>query len=505
MKRLLLILVAALAISAVFTLIPSVVRADSFIERVFNGNFEQDPMGLGWKTSPSGIPSFDMIGSWGAGNAHSGTRSVRMSSFGTSTRMLWQSLEVKEKTYRIDFSFWYKVSGKDAQAVLAPAIDFSLKSMTQAYSPLKTGCDKILPNITKPGNEDLRGDWRQATCMFERFNGEEINPDSYVASISLKSWGDAVQVYVDDVSIITRTYDRIPPALNLTSPTWGSTVTAPTIQVTGNASDAETGLKSVEVDPGNNGTWTPVTVDSQGNFSVNLILTPGKNIIPFRTTDNGQNITWRYYEITYQPGVVLGVATVQPTVTTLKGSSGRVTIGSGLHRKTITPFSGYHGDLWVRRVKTDDGTVSYVIATTKSNTHGGMKVFNATGKLVQTLNPFGSFKPGYNLTMSIDHPTNRIFLAVAPRRYGSNVTIDEFTNGQLHFVGSIQATTRLGNLRTKFVSAGNDPLRLVTVVDGQMKTLKVWKFSAKHDTFTRDLSFDTRRVRITASSISLLD
>ncbi|MFH1235972.1 MAG: hypothetical protein V1685_03470 [Parcubacteria group bacterium] len=491
-------------ISAILLTIPSVARADAFVGRVFNGDLEQNPMGFGWHTSYSGSASND-IASWGAGNAHSGTRSDRMVAYGNSISVLQQAVEVKEKTYRFDFSFWYKVTGPDASGPFAPVIDYQVKSMTKPYEPLVTGCDASIENITKPGPSDQRGDWRQATCMFERYKGEEFQPDSYVLFISMESWTSGVQLYVDDVSVITRQYDRIPPVLYLTSPVWGSTVITSAVQIAGSASDIETGLQSVEVDPSNNGKWIPVTVDSKGDFSVNLTLSPGKNVIPFRATDNGQNITWRYYEMTYQPGVVLGVATVQPMVTTLTASSGKMTIGSGSQRKTLTPFSGYHGDLWARRVKTDDGSVFYVVATTKSNTHGGMKVFNAAGKLVQTLNPFGSFKPGYNLTMSIDRATNRIFLAVAPRRYGSNVTIDEFTNGQLRFVATLPVTTLLGNVRTKFVSAGNDPLRLVTVVDGKMKTLKVWEFSSTRNAFQRDLSFDTRRVRVTSSSISLLN
>jgi hypothetical protein len=498
MKKVFLV-VSFLAACTIILATPAPVRADAFVERTFNGGFEADPMGFGWQTSVSGSASRDLIGSWGAEKVHSGTRSARMSAYGYSTSQIRQPLEVKGKTYRIDFSFWYKVIGVDA--VSGSSIEASIKSMTEAYEPAKTGCDLVLDHITTPGEKDLRGDWRQASCLFERFNGEEIMPDSYIVSLSLKSWGDRVFVVFDDVSVISRTYDRIPPTLDITSPEWGSTVQTSTVTINGKASDSETGLKSVEIE--RNGAWSPVAVDANGQFSVQTTLTAGKNIIPIRALDNGQNYTWRYYELTYHAGTVLGAETAQPTVTHLKTASGKVVIGQGTHKKTFQPFSGYTKGLWGRRVQTANGKIFYVVATTDAGARGGMKVLNAAGKTVQNIKPFGSFKPGYNVTMMVDESSNRIFLAVAPKQYGTVVTIDEFRDGELHFVTTLQATTLAGNLRAKFLASGTDPLRLITVVDGRIKTIKAWKYAASKNVFSRDRSFDTNLVRVTSSSISL--
>lgn len=490
------------AVSLLFLALPGVTKADMFLEHVFNGDFEADPMGFGWQTSSWGNAQSNMLGAWGAGNIHSGTRGVRMSAFGPSTSQLQQAIEVQGKTYRIDFSFWYKVSGPSSTSDFAPVIDYSLKSMTEVYSPLVTGCDDSLNDITKVGQNDLRGGWRQASCMFERYDGEELKPDSYIISISLRSWGDVVQLSLDDVSVVSRTYDRIPPILEYENPAWGSTVTTSAIQVVGNARDNETGLKAVEVKL--DGQWVPVPVDANGRFRTSLNLSPGKNVVRFQAIDHGQNITWSDYEITYhEAGTVLGATTVRPTVTTLRSSGGRLPIGQGAMKKIITPFRGYEKGLWARRVKTADGSIFYVVASTEKSERGGMKVLNAAGKTLQVIKPFGNYKPGYNLTMSVDQSTEKIFLAVAPRQFGSTVTIDEFRDGRLHFVATMHATTLSGNMRVKFVSDGSDALRLVTVVDGRMKTLKMWKYSAAKKTFTRDLGFDTRRVRISSSSILL--
>jgi hypothetical protein len=83
---------------------------------------------------------------------------------------------------------------------------------------------------------------------------------------------------------VTLNIDKTPPSLTLTSPSDGSTFTTPAITVTGTASDGLSGL-------------LPVLCNSQGatmsgaNFSCNLTLSVGVNVIAVKAFDAAGNVS----------------------------------------------------------------------------------------------------------------------------------------------------------------------------------------------------------------------
>lgn len=487
---------------------PKAVKADYLVNQTFNSDFESDPLGIGWQQILVSSPTLDYIGTWGAENVHSATRSTRMGAYGGATQSISQAFEIKDKTYRIDFSFWYKVTGNDFPANSgrwAPTISYELSTMTDIFTGTTAHCQQTLTGITTPGATDLRGDWRLASCLFEVFDGKEVSPGSYQIMIKLQSLEDNVRLYVDDVTVISRTYDRIPPTLEIKTPVWGSTVNTATVTVAGTVGDQETGMKSLEYDLGG-GKWTPVSFDAQGNFSATVNLVAGKNVIPFRALDRGENYTWRYYELTYKStGQVLGAMTAMPQVSNIATAAGVLKIMYQEKQITIKPFPGCRGNLSARQIDASDGSVYYLVATLDRCVTGGIKLYTAAGKLVQTLAPFGSFKPGYNLSMTVDQDSGRVWLAVAPKLYGSTVSIFQFRSHRLKFVNSVQVTKKtLGNLRVKFLPLYSDAVGLVTIINGKPATLKVWQYNVEQHQFLQDKTFDLEQIRVTTKAISLI-
>jgi hypothetical protein len=78
--------------------------------------------------------------------------------------------------------------------------------------------------------------------------------------------------------------DKTKPALSVTSPADGSLFTTATIAVTGTASDALSGVDTVTC----NGFFASL---SGGNFSCNISLNPGVNLLVVRATDRAGNVS----------------------------------------------------------------------------------------------------------------------------------------------------------------------------------------------------------------------
>jgi hypothetical protein len=83
---------------------------------------------------------------------------------------------------------------------------------------------------------------------------------------------------------LTASLDQTPPAIALTLPADGTTVTRPVVRVSGTVSDALSGLASVNCNGG-----LAVSFDS-GSFVCNLQLVPGSNTIQAQALDNAGNV-----------------------------------------------------------------------------------------------------------------------------------------------------------------------------------------------------------------------
>lgn len=92
---------------------------------------------------------------------------------------------------------------------------------------------------------------------------------------------------------VTLNIDKTPPAISITSPANGATVSSASAAVTGSVSDALSGVSAVTCD------GAPATVQSR-SFSCSITLTPGSNTITAQATDVAGNTSSATENVTLQ-------------------------------------------------------------------------------------------------------------------------------------------------------------------------------------------------------------
>jgi len=105
---------------------------------------------------------------------------------------------------------------------------------------------------------------------------------------------------------VTLSIDETPPALTVTSPTDGQTISTSTVSAMGSVSD---GLSQVS---GLTCNGTAVTF-SGSSFSCNISLQPGVNLIAIRATDTAGNVALVKMHVTYPVYPVPASITITPT------------------------------------------------------------------------------------------------------------------------------------------------------------------------------------------------
>ena len=97
--------------------------------------------------------------------------------------------------------------------------------------------------------------------------------------------------------------DTTKPAVKITSPGNGASIPAGNVHVTGTASDADSGIKTVQVhiDTGPYQTATPNAPEDWSSWSIDLgMTTPGTYRIQARATDNAGNQNWNSVSVTVE-------------------------------------------------------------------------------------------------------------------------------------------------------------------------------------------------------------
>ncbi len=98
--------------------------------------------------------------------------------------------------------------------------------------------------------------------------------------------------------------------------------------------------------------------------------------------------------------------------------------------------------------------------------------------------------------------TNQVFLAVAPKKWGTSVSIFEITSGRFMYVNSYAVGKKTnGDLRVKLLSLNNEKLVLITGMVGKKTTLKSWQYSEFLSQFSRTVSND-RHVKMKKTVVS---
>ena len=152
------------------------------------------------------------------------------------------------------------------------------------------------------------------------------------ATVSAEGAGQTISGTATDVAgnsasaAATIKLDKTPPVLSITSPANGATVTSPGVSVTGNVSDALSGVSAVTC----NGSAATIQA---GTFNCSVTLNPGGNTISVQATDVAGNSNSQSVSVTYASA---------PAITSFSPASAAigalVTItGSGFTANGTTP------------------------------------------------------------------------------------------------------------------------------------------------------------------------
>ena len=153
----------------------------------------------------------------------------------------------------------------------------------------KVACDSTSAMIVGDSGTMLKYDGTSFTKL-ETGTTANLNSVKYAIDGSYAiAVGDGGRVYK---VLLGGGTDTTPPALTIASPADGTTVTTPTITVTGTASDGS-GIANVKVDG--------VLATGTTSWSVNLTLTDGENTITVVATDGAGLSTTETITITYTP------------------------------------------------------------------------------------------------------------------------------------------------------------------------------------------------------------
>ena len=185
--------------------------------------------------------------------------------------------------------------------------------------------------------------------------------------------------------------DTVNPLVAITSPSDGSSTTASTVTVSGNVSDATSGVKTVTV----NGTGASV---SSGTFSLtNFGLTCGSNTITALATDNADNTASSTVTVTRTCDTTPPVIT--PTVTGTLGNGGWYTSDVSVSWSVTDPESTITSQTGctTTNVTADTASVTFTCSATSSGGSNSQSVTvkrDATAPTITDLGPTPSTPNG---------------------------------------------------------------------------------------------------------------
>jgi hypothetical protein len=172
----------------------------------------------------------------------------------------------------------------------------------------------------------------------------------------------------------------------------------------------------------------------------------------------------------------------------------------------IRPFgTDYKGAIWSRKIDfgSDFGFVTIFIPT-DPYAKGAVKVYDENGKLLQMGQPFGGYtKTGFNVSLTIDSMTDKVFLALGMKGGGRTVRVYEVTSAKLRGVDTLTLGNVKGNVVPAFLKMYSDASGLATMANGKKTTLRAWRYNAGTGHFTRDTAFGMTRLKVRGNAIQL--
>lgn len=430
-----------------------------------NGNFETQPatdwVSVNGFPDNSEQPAAPYVGSWGAGSARGGNYSARVGYSGGYAEVVRQSIFIPENSKNIVVSFWYLKGQSSTQSSLY----IFAAGQTQSC---RTTAEKTASSI-----------WRKVSCILPDGTNGRVTVD-IAAYLGERS-------YVDDVSATAEVPEATPPIVKINGPTPSSLVYDQVVTVQGSAIDSGSGLASLSY--AQDGQTKPVAVDVNGLFSFSLTLRTGVNNISLDAADKNFNHTYLSYQLTYYPRVqIMNFGLETPIAQVSRLSQSKFSIWSKGVNGIVTPFPKYSGQVWSKQI-TIGQEPYFIFAASQASLGGGITLYKGSGQRLQWVEPFGSFKPGYNATIGTDPVSGKVFLAVAPKKWGGTISIFELTNDKLVYVNSLRVAKKTtGNLRVSFITRRDNSLLLISAVAKKSSTKKAWVYDIPKKKFVRSIA-----------------
>jgi hypothetical protein len=200
-------------------------------------------------------------------------------------------------------------------------------------------------------------------------------------------------------------------------------------------------------------------------------------------------------------------AATAPTITKIYPTSGHYSITTPSGRVTITPFSGYTGRIWARKINFGTNGKVYMFVPREAYTAGEVVLYDGNGEEISRLLAFGTGTfHGFNPSIVVDRSNKRVYFAVARNAVSASARILRVRPTGLTTMNSVTAvgTSDKGNVLVQFLKPSDrrHPI-LVTMIASNRSTMKIWKYNETHGQYVRDTVFNTSRIRVEGSTITL--
>ena len=245
----------------------------------------------------------------------------------------------------------------------------------------------------------------------------------------------------------------------------------------------------------------PVTVSLVANTPVTIANNNGSSTI--RMFNNGTtSFQYLHASIGYS-GVTTTVSNiVTPKLTNfLKVTKGTYTEGS----IKIQPFEKYTDTVIGRKVSYSSLGTVYLFLPYKPLGTGSLAVFNGSGQRLQNLTlPDGMNKKGVTIAMAQERSVNGVHLVVTPNKDGNTAAIFTVSPDGAKQLQKVSLGCKKGAVSAQFKSLFSGQQRLVTFINNDVKTIKVWRFEPTTGKYSADTTYAAKHFAINKGAFSFL-
>jgi hypothetical protein len=205
--------------------------------------------------------------------------------------------------------------------------------------------------------------------------------------------------------------------------------------------------------------------------------------------------------------VTVSIGQPKATLITLRAKSGGVKIHVSGGTKTLKPFRSYKGTIWARQVRYSSTNSRYILLNAEAFQTGSIKFYSNSGKLIQTVKPFGDFASlGMKADIVYQPSSGKVYLVISLKKTGYTARVYEVTKKGLVGVANVTAVkkTSPGTILVSFLKLYGNDYGLTTMKSGSSKTVKIWRYSTIKKTWVQDKSSATRaKVRVIDNRVVL--